>query len=266
MSVSEANQVSQTSYDKNHETYDKFRPGYTQKTVAKVIEVCKLTENSKVVEVAAGTGKFTNELVKATKAEITAVEPSTGMLESFRKNFPNIEAIQASSYKIPLPDASADAIIVAQGFHWFATHESLAEFARILKPGGVFCCVWNYEDFDALSEDNWQYRTVKLCHNYDKNVPQYNHMNWPKAFDNQSWFSPYDEAKFPYDKVIPSREFYWSLWGTRSYLTALSPEELEKVHNQFEKIMDESLSKDEIQPDGSFVAKRGGHVIWATRN
>lgn len=177
MSVSAANPVSQTSYDKNHESYDKFRPGYTEETVSTVVEVCKLSEKSHVVEVAAGTGKFTGELVKVTNARITAVEPSTGMLESFRKNFPNIEAIQASSFAIPLPDACADAIIVAQGFHWFATHESLAEFARILKPGGVLCCVWNYEDFDALSKDSWQYRTVKLCHGLDKNVPQYNHMN-----------------------------------------------------------------------------------------
>lgn len=264
--VSQANAISQASYDSNHELYDKYRPGYIEDAVNKVIEVCKLSKSSTVVEVAAGTGKFTNELVQRPGAKIIAVEPSKGMIDTFRKNFPDIEAIQASSYSIPLATGSADAIIVAQGFHWFATHESLSEFHRILKPGGVFCCIWNYEDFDALSGDNWQFRTVKYCHSFDKGVPQYNHMKWPLAFENQNWFGPYNEAKFPYDKVIPSRDYYWSQWSTRSYLTALGPEQLSLFHQKFEAIMDESLKPGDVKDDGSLIAKRGAHVIWAIRN
>ena len=36
-----------------------------------------------------------------------------------------------------LPDASVDAVVCAQAFHWFATTEALSEIARVLKPEGV---------------------------------------------------------------------------------------------------------------------------------
>jgi ubiquinone/menaquinone biosynthesis C-methylase UbiE len=56
--------------------------------------------------------------------------------------------------EIPVPDGVADAIIVAQAFHWFSTDEALTEFARVLKPGGSLGLIWNFYDRDHLPE--WQ--------------------------------------------------------------------------------------------------------------
>ena len=47
---------------------------------------------------------------------------------------------------IPLPDASVDAVVCAQSFHWFATREALAEIHRVLKPSGKLGLVWNTRD------------------------------------------------------------------------------------------------------------------------
>jgi SAM-dependent methyltransferase len=44
-----------------------------------------------------------------------------------------------------LPDASADAVCVAQALHWFDLDAFFAECARVLKPGGVFVA-WGYQD------------------------------------------------------------------------------------------------------------------------
>ena len=49
-------------------------------------------------------------------------------------------------------DGSADAIIIAQAFHWcHPSYDAAAkEFARVLKPGGVLALIWNLEDRCAL--------------------------------------------------------------------------------------------------------------------
>ncbi len=114
-------------------------------------------DNDKIIlELAVGTGKFTQSLFKrgwgskkTSKGvpNLIAVEPSKGMLETFKQNFPQVDSRQGSSYSIPIDDNSVDVIIIAQAFHWFADENSLNEFKRILKPnsGGIVGMIWNYD-------------------------------------------------------------------------------------------------------------------------
>ena len=68
-----------------------------------------------MVDLAAGTGKLTRPLL-ATGAEIVAVEPVTEM----RAVLPaGARALDGTAEAIPLATASADAVTVAQAFHWF---------------------------------------------------------------------------------------------------------------------------------------------------
>src|SRR5215510_14639686 len=56
------------------------------------------------------------------------------------------EAKQGSAERIPLADASVDAVVCAQSFHWFANVNALSEIRRILKTGGVLGLIWNVRD------------------------------------------------------------------------------------------------------------------------
>jgi SAM-dependent methyltransferase len=47
-----------------------------------------------------------------------------------------------------LPDASIDAVCVAQALHWFDRPRFFAECTRVLKPGGVLIA-WGYQDMRA---------------------------------------------------------------------------------------------------------------------
>lgn len=50
----------------------------------------------------------------------------------------SVELKQGSSSRMPLPDACADMLFCHQTFHHLVEqHEALAEFHRVLKPGGV---------------------------------------------------------------------------------------------------------------------------------
>lgn len=47
-----------------------------------------------------------------------------------------------------MPDASVDAVCVAQALHWFDRPRFFAECARVLRPGGVLVA-WGYQDIVA---------------------------------------------------------------------------------------------------------------------
>src|SRR5688500_16255131 len=55
-------------------------------------------------------------------------------------------AVGGVAESLPLRDACADAVTVAQAFHWFDAPRALAEIARVLKPGGTLLMVWNDRD------------------------------------------------------------------------------------------------------------------------
>jgi SAM-dependent methyltransferase len=68
------------------------------------------------------------------------------MLEILEREVPGVRTAEASAEEIPLGDASVDAVIAAQAFHWFDLDRALPEIARVLRPGGRVCLVWNYRN------------------------------------------------------------------------------------------------------------------------
>jgi len=94
-----------------------------------------------LLDVAAGTGLVTVagvELVGPT-GRVIAVDPSPGMLAELRKKV-KVEVIEAFAEELPLPDGQAD--FVSMGYalrHVDDLHQVLAEYLRVLKPGGKVC-------------------------------------------------------------------------------------------------------------------------------
>ncbi|WP_375388734.1 class I SAM-dependent methyltransferase [uncultured Amnibacterium sp.] len=101
-----------------------------------------------VADVGAGTGKLTAALVRAGR-EVTAVEPDAGMLEALAREVPQAAPLQGTGEVIPLPDASVDAVVYGQAWHWVDVPAASAEAARVLRPGGVLGLVWNVRDTAA---------------------------------------------------------------------------------------------------------------------
>jgi SAM-dependent methyltransferase len=129
------------SFDRAADEYERTRPDYPDA----VLEFVPVDTDATVLDLGAGTGKLTRVLVRR-YARVIAVEPLDGMRAILERVVPEAEAVRGRAEEIPLPDASIDAVFAGQAFHWFANETALGEIARVLRPGGVICLVWNSPD------------------------------------------------------------------------------------------------------------------------
>jgi ubiquinone/menaquinone biosynthesis C-methylase UbiE len=139
------NPTAASGFDSGAEAYERGRPSYPDEAIAHLVDVLHLGPGKRVLDLAAGTGKMTRLLVPS-GAELVAVEPVAGMRAAFESAVPGAEILDGTAEAIPLPDASVDAVVVAQAFHWFDRDRALAEIARVLRPGGGVALVWNRRD------------------------------------------------------------------------------------------------------------------------
>jgi SAM-dependent methyltransferase len=129
------------SFDLVAEEYERTRPDYP----SAILDALPLGADATVLDLGAGTGKLTRVLARRYR-EVTAVEPLANMRAMLERAVPGVAALAGSAERIPLDDASVDAVFVAQAFHWFDKQVALPEIARVLRPRGVLAIVWNGPD------------------------------------------------------------------------------------------------------------------------
>jgi ubiquinone/menaquinone biosynthesis C-methylase UbiE len=135
------------------DVYERARPGYAPEAVHWLCERLGVGPGAAVLDLAAGTGKLTRDLVPS-GARVIAVEPLDEMRAKLVEAVPDAEALAGMAEEIPLPDGSVDAVVCAQAFHWFQAEEALEEIHRVLRPGGGVGLLWNSRDLsDSLQHD-----------------------------------------------------------------------------------------------------------------
>lgn len=132
------------SFGRAVDAYERARPQYAADAVAWIAERLPL---GRVLDLGAGTGKLTRQLLGVADS-VVAVEPDDDMRAMLERVLPHVESLRGSAEAIPLPDASVDAVTVAQAFHWFDLDRALPEIHRVLRPGGRLALVWNMRDLD----------------------------------------------------------------------------------------------------------------------
>ena len=180
-------------YSAAADTYERARPEYPQEAVAWLAEELGIGPGRTVVDVAAGTGKLTRMLA-ATGARVIAVEPVAEMRAKIR----GAEALDGTAEELPLADGSADAITAAQAFHWFDAPRALAEFARVLRPGGGVGLIWNLRDL----RDPLQQAVEELLHPYMAPVRDQWEFDLDAAFAASDHFGALERFELPFEQSL----------------------------------------------------------------
>jgi SAM-dependent methyltransferase len=177
-------------FARSAEAFEIGRPGYP----AAALEPLRLSRGLRVLDLAAGTGKLTRALA-ASGASVTAVEPVAEMRACLPSS---ARALDGTAERIPLEDASADLVTVAQAFHWFDGDAALAEIHRVLRPGGRLAVLWNRRVEDAAINEAIE----AIVEPYRAGTPTHRGEDWRGAFERTTLFGPLEEHVFANVQVL----------------------------------------------------------------
>jgi SAM-dependent methyltransferase len=199
------------------ETYHRVRPPYSQPLLDRAQTVLELDAGSRVLDLAAGTGRLTQELARRF-ARVVAVEPDE------RMRAVHGEALEGSAEAIPLGDASVDAVFVGEAFHWFDPAAAIAELGRVLRPRGGLAIVsthW-WETEPPLPE-----RALELLSEPYQRFAAQRNPPWDDRFDE----SPFEPLRYERheEAVVVAPDDLLELYSTTSSLAAISREEREAL-------------------------------------
>ena len=102
--------------DAEAKAYHLFHSGYPGKVVDDIVEYLKLTGKSTILEVGAGTGKFTELMAKNSHSQYFVNEPNPSMLAILmsKTKKTGVIPVEGTSSKMPeMKNASVDVIFVA---------------------------------------------------------------------------------------------------------------------------------------------------------
>lgn len=213
------------------EVYERGRPGYPREAVSWLVTNLCLGPSTLVVDVAAGTGKLTEALVDS---RVMAVEPVLAMGRLLRAKLPLAPVVAAVAEQLPFRSGAADAVTVAQAFHWFDATRALSEFRRVLRPGGRLGLLWNIRDRTVM----WVDRLWQIMDRVEKNAPWRDHERDPeRGLGNAVGFGELHRATFFHQHLI-DRATLIDRFLSVSHVAVLPPSERQAVVDEVLSVVD----------------------------
>ena len=218
-------------YSTGADTYVKGRPDYPPEVSIWLRDTLGLEPGKTVLDLGAGTGKFTPRLLE-TGATVIAVEPVAAMLAKLSAALPQVRALAGTATAIPLPDASVDAVVCAQAFHWFATSEALDEILRVLKPGGTLGLVWNLRDASVP----WVSRLDAIVNRAEGDTPRYYTGAWRQVFPHAG-YTALQETHFSQDHTGTAEDVLFNRVRSTSFIAALPEEQRQRIDAEIAQLI-----------------------------
>lgn len=238
------------------ETYVRGRPDYPAELDAWLQDVIGLAPGRRVVDLGAGTGKFTQRLL-GTGADIIAIEPLDAMREKLTATLPHVESLAGRAEAMPLPDESVDAVICATAFHWFATPEAMREIRRVLKPGGRLGLIWNQRD-ERLG---WVERLGRLVSRHEGDAPRAQKGEWKKVFPAEG-FGALEHVSLPHGHTGKPEDVILARVLSTSFIAALPDDERAIFANEIRRFI---AGEPELAGKQSVTVPYLTQAYWAER-
>ena len=209
-------------------TYESGRPDYPIEAVRWMLDpVVDAETSTRAVELGAGTGKLTR-VVEAVGAQTVAVDPDPEMLARLHAELPVIPTFLGTAERMPLPDASVDAVVLGQAWHWVDVEHASTEAGRVLRSGGVLGLIWNVRD-DGV---DWVSEMSDIMHGSNAEVmiaeggPVVGEPFGVLEWQSWAWMRPM------------TRDALFDMARSRSYLITAEPEDRARIERDLGGLFD----------------------------
>jgi ubiquinone/menaquinone biosynthesis C-methylase UbiE len=134
--------------------YDKFMGRYSARLAPAFADFAGIDRGETVLDVGAGTGALTAELVR--RGTAAAVDPSPEFVAALRTRYPDVDVREAPAERLPWADESFDAALAQLVVSFMRDAPAgVAEMRRVVRPGGVVAvCMWDRDEMELLAAIN----------------------------------------------------------------------------------------------------------------
>jgi ubiquinone/menaquinone biosynthesis C-methylase UbiE len=146
-----------TIFSGSGDAYDRFMGRYSEQLAVRFADFAGLLPPQRALDVGAGTGALTRELVaRLGEQNVAAAEPSPDYAATLRERFPGLDVREAPAEELPWEDGSFDAAL-AQLVVVFLNDvpQAIRELSRVTRPAGVVAtCMWEVEGVEMMNALN----------------------------------------------------------------------------------------------------------------
>ncbi len=177
--------------------YARYRPSYPEGAIAAILADLGDPQGLVVADIGAGTG-ISSRLLGDRGPRVIALEPNAAMGEAAEPH-PQVSFQPGTAEQTGLVDQSIHVITCCQAFHWFNAPLALAEFSRILQPGGRVALLWNDWDLDdPRTEAYHQMIRAAATHAID----HHDHTQALHTLEQHPGFLPVRHLSFAHDQTL----------------------------------------------------------------
>jgi SAM-dependent methyltransferase len=235
------------------DVYERGRPGYPRAAAERIVAELGVAPGARVLDLGAGTGKLTRPLLDA-GLDVVAVEPLPAMRAALATAIGPERALDGRAEAIPLGDASVDATVCADAFHWFDGDRAAAELHRVVRPGGAVMALWTMnadgfpwdDEITALLRPLWE----RTRH------PGIIEGRRAEALERHAGFTPVRRAELSFEDAI-DRGATLAWFASFSVVGALPDADREELLGRMAAILD--------RHGVTTVHRRWDVELWVTR-
>jgi ubiquinone/menaquinone biosynthesis C-methylase UbiE len=149
--------VSGSIFSGSSDAYDRFMGRYSTQLASRFADFAGVQATQRVLDVGAGTGALTEELVRRLGEEsVAAAEPSADYAATLHTRFPRADVRETPAEELPWGDGVFDSTL-AQLVVIFLDDAPRAtrELVRVTRPGGVVAtCMWEIDGVGMMAPLN----------------------------------------------------------------------------------------------------------------
>jgi ubiquinone/menaquinone biosynthesis C-methylase UbiE len=185
--------------------YSTSRPSYPSRILDILKTEISFDQTYVKADIGSGTGLL-SELFLANGNCVMGVEPNDDMrifAEKSLGRFRKFLSVKGTAERTSLEATTIDLVTVGQALHWFDCDAASREFARILKPNGHACIIYN----DRNNEDSFMMEYDQIVSKYARDraiVPTIDRAYLSRFFKNPEYskFSMSNEQLLDFEGLL----------------------------------------------------------------